>query len=107
MQRLQEKRWSKVCQAAYQTQLYRDWINENSVTIFYVNGESSHVLARTLSDRYGICLRSGHHCAQPLHDALKIPPTMRISIGLYNNIAEIDRCIDALQEIVKNSTHVY
>lgn len=68
------------------------------VLSFYIRNESSHVVARTLSDRYGICLRSGHHCAQPLHDHLQVPASLRMSFGVYTTKDEIDRCIFALSE---------
>lgn len=63
-------------------------------------GISSHMLARTLSDAYGICLRSGFHCAQPLHETLQSPPTLRASFYLYNTTDEIDYFISALTEII-------
>ncbi|MBL8821535.1 MAG: aminotransferase class V-fold PLP-dependent enzyme [Planctomycetia bacterium] len=73
------------------------------VISFFLRSESSHVVARTLSDRYGICIRSGFHCTQPFHDSLSIPPSLRISFGLYNTVEEINRCMEALQEITRNS----
>lgn len=71
------------------------------VVSFFVQDESSHVITRTLSDRYGICVRSGYHCAQPLHDHLQIPPTIRLSFGIYNQRDEIDQCITALAELME------
>lgn len=68
---------------------------------FYFQGESSHVVARTLSDRYGICVRSGHHCAQPLHEHLQLSPSLRISFGLYSNKEDVDQLISALKEIIR------
>jgi cysteine desulfurase / selenocysteine lyase len=71
------------------------------VLSFYIEDESSHVIARTLSDRAGICVRSGHHCAQPLHESLKLPPTLRLSFGVYNQPEDVDRCVAALEEILR------
>jgi cysteine desulfurase/selenocysteine lyase len=63
---------------------------------FYINGMSSHLLARGLSDRYGICVRSGFHCAQPLHQQLNTPPSLRISFWIYNTKAEISKAIEGI-----------
>lgn len=72
------------------------------VISFYFSRESSHVIARTLSDRYRICLRSGHHCAQPLHDSTGVPPTLRLSFGVYSNAEEIRYAIQSLQDCLKH-----
>ncbi|MFM8400857.1 MAG: aminotransferase class V-fold PLP-dependent enzyme, partial [Pirellula sp.] len=50
---------------------------------FYFEGLPSHFVARTLSDSYGICIRSGYQCAEPLHRSLGIDATLRISFFLY------------------------
>jgi cysteine desulfurase/selenocysteine lyase len=47
-------------------------------------------------DKYGIAVRTGHHCAQPVMDFFEIPGTIRASFAFYNTRAEIDRMIDAL-----------
>jgi len=67
---------------------------------FAVPGVPSHLIARTLSDASGICVRSGFHCAEPLHEALKLPPTVRLSFYLYNQAEEIDAAFAALAEIL-------
>jgi cysteine desulfurase / selenocysteine lyase len=59
-------------------------------------GLSPHQLARGLSDGYGICVRSGFHCAQPLHEALGTPATLRASFYLYNSADEVDHFVEAL-----------
>lgn len=51
----------------------------------------------TILDKYGIAVRTGNHCAQPLMDALGINGTMRVSFGLYNQKEEIDSLLDALR----------
>lgn len=45
-----------------------------------------------------VCLRAGHHCAQPLHDFLGYPATTRLSIGIYNTKEDIDRMCEVLEE---------
>jgi len=61
-----------------------------------INGISSHLLARGLSDRYGICARSGYHCAQPLHIHMKMPASLRISFWIYNTKAEITKAVEGI-----------
>lgn len=48
--------------------------------------------------RKGVCMRAGHHCAQPLHDALGIPATTRMSFGMYNAKEDIDRACEVIEE---------
>jgi cysteine desulfurase / selenocysteine lyase len=70
---------------------------------FTVAGTSAHVIARSLSDSDGICIRSGYHCAQPLHDQLNSLPSARLSFYLYNQASEIDLFFDALAGILRVS----
>jgi len=51
-------------------------------------------------DLRGICIRTGHHCCQPLMDRMGIASTARASFGVYNDLSEIDRLADAVAEIV-------
>jgi cysteine desulfurase/selenocysteine lyase len=51
----------------------------------------------TILDRYGIAVRSGHHCAQPLMRALGMQATTRASLSFYNSKEEIDAFVAALE----------
>jgi cysteine desulfurase/selenocysteine lyase len=51
----------------------------------------------TYLDRKGVAIRAGHHCAQPLMERLGQNATARASFYLYNNHADIDTLIEALQ----------
>lgn len=53
----------------------------------------------TMTDQYGIALRGGHHCNQPLMRKLGVPSTARASFYFYNTREEVDLMIDALAEI--------
>ena len=53
----------------------------------------------TLLDRYGVAVRVGHHCAQPLMQCLGVSATVRASFGLYNTRNEIDAFIRALDKV--------
>ena len=52
----------------------------------------------TLLDQQGVAVRTGHHCAEPLIDALGVPGTVRVSFGLYNDKHDVDAFITALQK---------
>ena len=55
----------------------------------------------TVLDSYGICVRSGHHCAQPLMNKLGIAACARISFGPYNTKEDVDAFISALEKAGK------
>lgn len=55
---------------------------------FAVTGVHPHDLTEILGRR-GICLRAGHHCAQPLHRQLGVTASTRLSVGIYNTVEEI------------------
>jgi cysteine desulfurase / selenocysteine lyase len=63
---------------------------------FTIDGIHPHDIAE-LVDRAGVCIRAGHHCAQPLMRCLGVGATARASVGVYNDRADIDALIDALQ----------
>jgi cysteine desulfurase/selenocysteine lyase len=65
---------------------------------FGVDGLSSHDVALFL-DNYGIMVRSGFHCAQPLHELFKLKSSARASFYIYNTREEIDRFVEVLKEI--------
>jgi len=53
-----------------------------------------------LLDEGGFAVRTGHHCAQPLMDALGVPSTNRASFWIYNTMEEAESFVKYLQEIV-------
>ena len=65
---------------------------------FGVEGLSSHDVALFL-DNYGIMVRSGYHCAQPLHQIFKLQSSARASFYIYNTTQEVDRFIEILKEM--------
>ena len=52
----------------------------------------------TLLDQQGVAVRTGHHCAEPLIDAMGVPGTVRVSFGLYNDKSDVDAFIAALKK---------
>lgn len=65
---------------------------------FTLDDVHSHDVASIL-DRFGICVRSGHHCAQPFGAYCKSNSTTRISTYFYNTIEEIDRALEAIKKV--------
>ncbi len=53
----------------------------------------------TVADQYGLALRGGHHCNQPLMRKLGVESTARASFYFYNNMEEADRLVEVLKEI--------
>ncbi|MEL7030732.1 MAG: cysteine desulfurase [Pseudomonadota bacterium] len=70
---------------------------KGAVLSFSIDGAHPHDLAQIL-DRYGVAVRAGHHCAQPLMDHLGVSATARASFALYNTEAEVDAFIEALHK---------
>jgi cysteine desulfurase/selenocysteine lyase len=64
---------------------------------FSIKGLSSHDVA-LFCDSYGIAIRSGFHCAQPLHQLFKLQSSARASFYIYNTKEEIDRFLEVLKE---------
>ena len=71
--------------------------NKASVVSFTLDGVHPHDLG-TVIDHYGVALRTGHHCAMPVMEFFGVPATARVSIGLYNNEAEIEILANAIEE---------
>lgn len=63
---------------------------------FTVEGAHPHDVAQLLGDA-GVCVRAGHHCAQPLHEALGIASSVRASIGIYTNEDDIRALAPAIR----------
>ncbi len=63
---------------------------------FTIEGIHPHDIAE-LADRGGVCIRAGHHCAQPLMRCLGVGATARASVGVYNTAADIDALVATLQ----------
>ncbi|NND08026.1 MAG: cysteine desulfurase [Saprospiraceae bacterium] len=55
--------------------------------------------AATILGEHRICIRAGHHCAQPLHQALGVPSTMRASVGIYTDKEDIHKLVMGLNKV--------
>ncbi len=63
--------------------------DRSGVVSFTLEGVHPHDLA-TILDEDGVCVRAGHHCAQPLMRRLKVPATARASVYLYSEPADLE-----------------
>ncbi len=71
-----------------------------SIISFSMESVHPHDIASVFSSE-GVCIRSGHHCNQPLMDTLKVPATARMSFYIYNTFEDIDQAEIALQKVLK------
>ncbi|WP_293173717.1 cysteine desulfurase [Oceanithermus sp.] len=71
--------------------------DRGGVIAFNLGSLHPHDLATALDER-GVAVRTGHHCAQPLHRRLGVPATARASFYVYNTTADTDRLVEALLE---------
>lgn len=67
---------------------------------FEVEGVHPHDVAQIMSAE-GICIRTGHHCAEPLHHYLGVNASCRASFYFYNTEEEVDYFLDKLKDVRK------
>lgn len=89
VERLAEKCWIEV---------YHTKGEKAAVVAFNVKGVHPHDVSQIL-DLENVCIRTGHHCAQPLMRHLGIPSCCRISFSIYNTKGDIDRLMKALEKV--------
>jgi cysteine desulfurase/selenocysteine lyase len=75
-----------------------DLEHRGSLTSFALDGIHPHDVAEILG-RSGVCVRAGHHCAQPLHRRLGSPASTRASYAIHNTHEDVDRLIDGLATV--------
>jgi cysteine desulfurase / selenocysteine lyase len=73
----------------------RDVEQRGSVCSFALDGIHPHDVAEILGRR-GVCVRAGHHCAQPLMRRLGVPATSRASFAVHSTREEVDLLVDGL-----------
>jgi cysteine desulfurase/selenocysteine lyase len=69
----------------------------HSIFTFVVDGFNSHDIGDELADR-GVCVRVGHHCAQPLIESLGENSVVRVSFGVYNELSDVENFVKMLKE---------
>lgn len=86
--------------------LYTTPKKKSGVLSFNIEGAHPHDIA-TILDSKNVMIRSGHHCAQPLHRYLKKPFSARASFYIYNDKKDVDALIEGVQyvrEVLKLGT---
>ena len=71
-----------------------------ALATFLVDGVHANDIAAML-DLAGVCIRSGHHCCQPLHRHYQVTGSARASLSFITTFAEIDRFADELQGVIR------
>lgn len=71
----------------------------NNMVTFMSEKYHAHDIAHHL-DAHGIAVRAGHHCVQPYHAKIGVHASVRVSFSAYNTIAEVDFCLQQLQELL-------
>ncbi len=79
--------------------IYGTQTEKSGVISFNVEGVHFFDLG-TMLDKFGIAVRTGHHCADPLMAHFGIQGTVRASFAFYNMMEEIDRFIEALKKVI-------
>lgn len=77
--------------------IYGDPSNRGAVIPFNIEGIHPHDLAKFL-DTDEICIRAGHHCAQPIMNVLGISASARASFYLYNDTNDIDELVKSIKK---------
>ena len=71
----------------------------NKISVISFNLSNHHPSdIGSILDQFGIAVRTGQHCTQPVMDYYNIPGTVRVSLSFYNTKSEIDLFIDALEK---------
>lgn len=76
-------------------------MHEGHVVSFYHPTVHAHDIAAMLGERE-ICVRSGHHCAQPLHVHLGCQASVRVSFGVYSTADDVDRFLKELTTCIES-----
>ena len=72
---------------------------DKGAVISFLVGNIHHYDMGMLLDRLGIAVRTGHHCAQPLMQALGIEGTVRASFSFYNTREEVDVLVRGIERV--------
>ena len=72
---------------------------DKDAVISFLVGDIHHLDLGTLLDRLGIAVRTGHHCAQPIHQHFGIHASSRLSFGACSTPEEVDRFLSAIADV--------
>jgi cysteine desulfurase/selenocysteine lyase len=88
MERLGELNWLRIIGRAK---------DKGSIISFEIEGAHPHDVS-TILDHYGVAVRAGTHCAEPLLARFGVTSTARASFAMYNTVEEVDRLVEALHK---------
>lgn len=74
--------------------------HRSGIISFNLDGVHAHDVAQVLGEM-DVCIRSGHHCAMPLHKHLGIPASARVSFYIYNDESDVDKFINGIKKVKK------
>jgi len=74
---------------------------EKASVVSFVLGDIHPHDVGTILDQEGVCIRTGHHCAQPVMTRYDLPATARASFGLYNTREEVDALATGLRKVLE------
>jgi len=72
--------------------------DRGALVSFSLEGAHPHDIGEILG-REGICVRAGHHCAQPLMRKLGVGATTRVSFAVHNSVRDLDRLLEGLESV--------
>ena len=75
--------------------------SEKSGVVSFLVGNIHHYDMGMLLDQFGVAVRTGHHCAQPLMTHFGVEGMVRASFGVYNTEDEVDRFVEAVGKVAK------
>lgn len=78
--------------------IYGEAKNKAAILSFLIEGAHPHDVG-TIFDHYGVAVRAGHHCAQPVMERFGIPGTVRASFALYNTPADVKLLVNAIGKV--------
>jgi cysteine desulfurase/selenocysteine lyase len=78
--------------------LFGPRVGRAGLVSFLLDDVHAHDLV-TVADQFGVALRGGHHCNQPLMKRLGVSSTARASFYFYNTRAEVDRFLEVMREV--------
>ncbi|TPG49738.1 aminotransferase class V-fold PLP-dependent enzyme [Sphingomonas glacialis] len=70
------------------------------IVSFSIEGVHPHDIG-TILDEAKVAVRAGHHCAQPLMEALGVDATARASFGVYNSAADVDALVKGIERVTR------
>ncbi|MFD0846819.1 cysteine desulfurase [Sphingosinicella xenopeptidilytica] len=72
--------------------------DSSGIVSFAMEGVHPHDIG-TILDEEGVAIRAGHHCAQPLMEALGVPATARASFGVYSDESDVERLLRGIARV--------